>query len=419
LEIGFMPSGTCDGKAQSTVSSAGQWEIITSYREAEEILRRSSEFLAEGGRGVEAAEFVHDTLIDLDGRDHLMHRRLLTRVTASARIRHYQSEMLDTSVDDCLDACRQASADSRPVALNLVDLARRVFWQLGAQIIGIDDVTEPEAVELLERTVLPFGEAAVVLFSLKDHDTVVRAARDAKEEFRRIFYEPSRNRRQNLLTESSSETEVPDDVLSTMLRAYPNPSDDDFVLRQCMHILSATVSNTVATTSHTIAELERWLQLHPEDRPMATSEEFLSQVVAETIRMHRTGSPFLLRVTSTEIELTASGRRIAAGTTVALDLRIVSKDPEIFGDDAGIFNPKREISGARIKGYGLGFGSGPHVCLGKPMIVDDSGRNGAGIVVRVVKRLLEAGLYIDPAHQAVREQHGGDRYTYFPVLLPA
>jgi hypothetical protein len=52
------------------------------------------------------------------------------------------------------------------------------------------------------------------------------------------------------------------------------------------------------------------------------------------------------------------------------------RDPEVFGDDAGSFNPHRSIP-ADAPPYGLGFGSGPHMCAGRSFVLGWHGTDGA------------------------------------------
>jgi cytochrome P450 len=398
------------------------YTIVSAYREAEEILRRQDVFVAQGGRGEQAVEFVHDTLIDLDGEAHAVQRRLLTKAVSPGNISKYEV-ILDHAVDRHLGECTARQPDDgSAVTFDLVEFSRRIFWHFGARMVGIDDIDGQDRLDRLEALAVPALEGVTVLFSLKDHDEVVRVAREASAQFRNEFYLASRDRRLGMLERIAfgglDESELPADMLSLLLRAHPDSAHDAAVMRQCLVVLGASVSSTVSLLCHGLAELEAWLKAHPEDTGRIQDHRFIARLMDETIRLHRTGSPYTTRRATAEVTLVATGRRIAQDAQVAVDLRQVSRDPVVFGADADRFNLDREVSDHRAKGYGLGFGAGPHICLAKRMIVSDhADQSGPRILDLVLARLLRAGVWLDPDDSAIREPHGADRFSYFPVAI--
>ena len=400
-----------------TLTTDEGYVVVDAYHEIAEVLRRQKEFVAQGGRGADATEFVHDTLVDLDGAEHAAQRRLLTKVVSPSLLRGYERS-LSEALEGYLAEYRAAGAGQDVVRFDLVELARRTFWHLGARMVGIDDVEEPDRLRRLQEVVIPAGEGVTVLFSRKDHGEVVGSARAAVEAFRREFYLPSRRRRHELLARPDRADELPTDMLTLLLRAHPEPEHDEAVMRQCLVVVGASVSSTVSITCHAMAEHTAWLKAHPEDLPHATSDAFLARVVNETIRLHRTGSPYLIRTATEDAELRTSGRVIRKGTAVALDLRRASRDRAIFGEDADVFDPYRAVHDRRARGYGLGFGSGPHVCLAKRMIVaDEANAENSRLLDSILRTLLRAGVRRDPDSPPVAEPHGADRFASFPVVL--
>jgi len=100
-------------------------------------------------------------------------------------------------------------------------------------------------------------------------------------------------------------------------------------------------------------------------------------------------------VALTDIEL--AGRTIAAGETVALSLQTANRDARRF-DDPDTLDIHRNATGH------LGFGYGPHQCLGQQL---------ARVEMRValpalVSRFPELRLAVAP--DAVPLRHGADVY---------
>ena len=137
--------------------------------------------------------------------------------------------------------------------------------------------------------------------------------------------------------------------------------DEDDLLRECIFFLVASASTTTHSAPHTLLELDHWFGEHPEDLARSSHLGFLQRAVSEALRLHPP-VPALLRLALADVVL-STGRRIAAGEALALDLNAVNRDPEVFGDDADRFDPDR-THGARTHPYGLSFGSGPHTCPG-------------------------------------------------------
>jgi hypothetical protein len=120
----------------------------------------------------------------------------------------------------------------------------------------------------------------------------------------------------------------------------------------------------------------------------------------------------------------AGGRSIPGGKDIFIDLKAVNTDVEVFGPDAEQFNPHRDLP-AGVKPYAHAFGGGAHKCIGRPLATSHdtldaaSSEDGAlGAVVRVIRRLLELGVQLDPANPpTMRTGNRQERYVTFPILL--
>lgn len=106
---------------------------------------------------------------------------------------------------------------------------------------------------------------------------------------------------------------------------------------------------------------------------------YLEAVIKEGLRMHPPVGNILERVVPTSGLTLRDGRVIAPGTIVGMNQWVISRDKEIYGDDADVFRPERWLRGddeaigayeARLKMMkegDLGFGGGNRICTGRHM----------------------------------------------------
>jgi hypothetical protein len=72
----------------------------------------------------------------------------------------------------------------------------------------------------------------------------------------------------------------------------------------------------------------------------------------------------------------------------------------VFGEDSELFDPYRE--GQAVKPWGLTFGAGEHLCIGRPLVTGVSARTDgiddgtAGTLVVMLNALYESGMVLDP-----------------------
>src|SRR5262249_51801014 len=156
-------------------------------------------------------------------------------------------------------------------------------------------------------------------------------------------------------------TQLSGDLITTMILASHGKPDAELILRETMVFFTASVNNPIHQTVFALEDLHHWLADHPEDVARLNEDMFYSRCVQETLRLHRTGNPCLLRQVERDFEL-KSGRRFKAGDRVALYIGIANTEEGVFGPDAKRFNPHREIPKG-LKPFGLGFGGGNHLCI--------------------------------------------------------
>src|SRR5262249_40408472 len=160
-----------------------------------------------------------------------------------------------------------------------------------------------------------------------------------------------------------------------------------------------------------LLELERWLEDNPEHNEQLTEREFLTGVVAETLRLHPS-SPYLFRVAREDIKL-RSGVAIPKGRVACCMVYDANRDTATFGDNAATFDPYRPQSGT-MHPYGLAFGMGRHLCIGFPVVVGSRGVDG--VEVEVLHALLAAGVRTDPNAGAALVDHPyRESFESYPV----
>jgi cytochrome P450 len=383
--------------------------VLSSYPEVKEIL--TSDAFQQASKA-ESHDFVGATVLTMDGNEHFARRRLLSHLMRRATLERFERDVLDPTIDRCLAAARAQGA------VDLVRLGRTIFLQLAAATIGLDGITTQEDTDNLAGYLYPLIEGTTVEWSTRDHAEVIAEGIVAKEAYRDTLLRPAMERRRALVRQAIEDGDeaaeaVPVDLLTLMLGHAEQ--DEDAVVREAVLFLVASTLNNAGTITHAVDEVHRWLADHPQDRGLLTEDGFLEQVVHETLRVRQI-TPALIRRATRRIVL-GSGREVQAGETFALNVGSANHDPTVWGADADRFNPHRSVP-AGEKPYGLAFGTGVHVCLGRPLVLGTyTDASGAGMVVRLLRRLFEAGVRPDPARPATRASSRQDRFETYPVLL--
>ena len=119
-----------------------------------------------------------------------------------------------------------------------------------------------------------------------------------------------------------------------------------------------------------------------------------------------------------------SGRKIEQGTRVVIDLATINRDPAIFGDDAGSFDPNRTPTVDSVAPWGLSFGQGMHACIGQELAAGllersaETAEHEYGLVAVAVQAMIDRGVRPDP-HDAPTMDTATKRpyWSRYPVLL--
>ena len=307
-----------------------------------------------------------DVLLTLHGEAHKARRHLALRVFRRDFARYYEREVFPKVCTDALTTLvRAGDAD-------IVRFGQQVTMNLTADFAGIDrprrDAGETAALLALVRK---FGEGATLVHSTRDHAQVRAEVRTALAEFEREFLAASIARRRALLDAvaagTADDTTLPRDILTVLLRNEDRvPLPHAVLTREIAFYLQAGSHSTANALVHTLHELFCWCACEPAQRArLQTDALYLQRAVHESLRLHP-ASPVAWRRALKPCAL-PDGTPVAAGDRVVLDLAAANCDTTVFGTDAHQFNPERVITQPRAYPFGLTFGTGVHLCLGRDL----------------------------------------------------
>lgn len=371
----------------------------------------------------EGAVIMKDVLLTLHGEEHRQRRLLEFGVFRRNFFKYYETEIFIPTLEQTI------RGDLNAGQAELVDLSYRVTMNLTADFAGIDrpEGSREETLRLL-RLVEIFSQGATVVHSNRDKDEVREEVRAALEEFSPHFLDPSVERRRALIAEVEAgrapEESLPRDVLTVILRnGDPEDFPPDLLRREIAFYLQAGAHSTANSTVHSFHDIWQWRRDHPEDAArMERDPIFLQRCVHESLRLHP-ASPVSVRKAICPHRL-ENGSELETGDTVTLDLYHANRDTSLFGEDAEVFNPHREIPSG-TNPFGFTFGIGTHSCLGRDLDGGVVPRKGAdaethqyGIVTRLVWRLLSEGarpVADDPPTEAAYTQR--PNWGRYPVIF--
>ena len=268
------------------------------------------------------------------------------------------------------------------------------------------------------------GRGSQIEWSTEGHDEVVREILAVRDQFAEAFYEASVQRRRAQVARRDAreldDADLPRDLLTLMYANWNNDWGEHVPFHEATLFLVAAVDTTAHETPHVVRHLDEWVAAHPEDRHLLDDPEFLRRAVYESIRLHLT-APALIRKAACPVNL-SSGEHVSTGEQVACVFTGANRAESVFGSDAETFDPRRDTGSPYP--WGLGFGGGVHMCVGRPLVVGlprtERSEGTAGSMVRILRALYAAGIALDPEDPpSYSEASHQDFYARFPVLLRA
>ena len=382
--------------------------VITDYEEAGEVLRHVK--LYSEPLHPTQVPFAADTLVTLNGAEHVFRRRIINRLVRPNALEHYRQEITLPTLARRLHQLRSNPGPDGQFRTDLVTFSKLTFVHFAAVLIGLEAPTEEADLELEEIVEgLHLGEHARILAG--DWDHYAEEGMKAMRALEQKYFTPSLSR---CPVDHHIDADKDDLSLLSLLANHVDKawSDHDLALREVVVLFLAAVESTANLVTQTIHELNRWLISHPSDRSVIGDMEFLSKVVQEAVRLYP-ANPYRARVAIEDVALETTGRPIKKGQTVAAVLALANRDTKVFGPDATEFNPHRHVPPARPR-YGLSFGAGQHQCIGLRVVL---GNSGVGTHAHVLKELLAAGVRPDPDRSPKMEPSSRGVFSSYPVLF--
>lgn len=397
--------------------------VISSFAEANEVLK-SKDIIQGNHTGRIGEPILGGTLMTLEGEPHFERRRMENTLFRRALLVVYEDLFLTPELQARLNRLRSDAGVL--VQAELVSLTRTALQVIAAKVIGLE-VREEKDIERLCWYAQVFGDAGQVEWIQTRQDEVLSRALVAKQEFIEELYEPAKRDRLALLAQRNEgmlhESELPHDLLMMLVtHGEVEGWDEEQAIRETiLYVVGGSITITQSCI-HTVWQLLEWLDAHPEDLDRIDDPSFIDRTVNETLRLYPPATALIRRATS---DLTLStGLRIRKGEYVVVDLAASNRDCSFFGEDAGIFDPHRK-SVERAKPYGLAFGAGPHMCIGRPLATglrgtEESQAAPRGVVATVVAEFLAAGIVLDYERPRImNDATVRHEFVEFPVLFSA
>ncbi len=192
-----------------------------------------------------------------------------------------------------------------------------------------------------------------------------------------------------------------DDVISTVVHGEIDgrPLRDD----EKMSLLLQLTFGGLHTTGAVIAGALLWLARHPEDRVRLREQPELMRTATEEFIRHVTPVPHSIRTAAKDTEL--AGCPISAGDKVMFGLGPANYDERMFP------NPD-DVDLARFPNRHMGFGAGPHRCIGSHL-------GKTGVRIGIEEFLAAFADFEVEDHWALRWTSGeGRSLTTLPLRVP-
>jgi cytochrome P450 len=405
--------GVCPAHAENVPLPLDQsLPRTTSYEEGVAVLKSaafSSNIFDEN------AELLGGTLLGSDGERHRSLKRVEGALFSSGHLEYYEKSILGRVMVEELETAKLGSRNADgAVQVDLIPFVRRMALRISAHVVGLDDV-DAEHLTTLTGMLGQLADGILIQWSTRDHAEVMREALQTKQEFWDQFVQNALARRRALHAEGKLEKK---DLLSVIVADKTLSWSDDEILKESMLYMAAAAFTTSTAVTHSIAELLAWFSEHPEDRALDRDKDFLRVAAMESLRVHP-GRHVLIRSCIQDSTM-PDGRPVSKGEYVLVDCLKANMDSTAYGDDVESFDPHRVPAKGALP-YGLSFGAGRHLCLGKPLVLGTPDGRGSdvrdGTVTLLLSGLFGAGVAADPEQSPVRPDSVHDRYESYPVLL--
>lgn len=364
----------------------------------------------------EHGNMMEGTVLMLDSDLHRERRRVENPLFRIERLSALEQQEFPEVIATTLDELAHPADD-------LMRLGGLLATVLSARIAGVDfDERDAEQRELLVDLLRILAQGEAIDASAEEPEAVKARVQQALAVFEVAFYASSVKRRQ-----AAAPGEAPSDLLTVLLGAAHQTVghlSEQTVRNETAFFFEAgahTSSQSLANTLHYVLD---WVTAEGAPAPGGVMDRALLQrCVHEALRLRPT-NPLVRRraIRDTTVE----GRPIREGQVVLVNTYAANRDPSVYGDDAEVYNPLRELPPSGLS-YGLSFGAGIHQCIGRTLAIgippraEPSVSENVGIVTLMAEALLRRGVRRDPQRPPVEDAASlrWTRWSTYPVLLDA
>ncbi len=362
------------------------------------------------------------TLSVLHGAEHRERRRMENRLFRRDMFELYENELFPDIVAHTLDSYVD------PVESDLMEIGGLVSVVLACRTAGIDfDWNSLPDRQRLRYFLHEFALGGAIDSAKGDPEVIKARMREVFGEFRSEFLTDSRESRSFTVKRRTAgeRVELLYDILTTLLVNQPTSGmSTDLIERESTLFFSAGAHTSTQTLTNTAHHLFEWCRENPEDRERVVSDPaFAQRSVHEALRVRPT-NPGILRRALVDTEV--AGRTVGKGVVCVLDTISANTDPEVYGHDAHLFNPNREVPDG-IPPYGMSFGAGMHFCIGRTLAVGLPQRRGVappanhlyGMVPIALQAVFRRGVGPHPQKPGVPDTktRRWTRWLSYPVVF--
>ncbi len=353
-----------------------------------------------------AKEVLGNALVSLHGAEHRARRAAENPLFRGESLARYEVDVLRPSIGEAF-----AELTPGPDGRAFVDVppfVTELILNISLVLIGIDRRERADR-HTIFGLIDPLIAAHEVEWTTGDPAPAVERAMAANHTFWAEYVEPAYRRRQAAI-HGGGWTEAPD--LLSVLAAHDETIDDKTVGQEAALYLIASVLTTSNTITNTIELLLGWLEDHPEDRAriLDPADDFLLRSIEETLRLRPPIKPLLLRVASGETPV--CGHAVAAGEVVGANIPAAHHDPEVYPDRPDEFDPLREPA-VEVRRTHYSFGDGPHLCIGRPLVIGDQSAGTVGDAVMIARAFFERDVRRDETREPRLASSTRRRYVEF------
>ena len=341
------------------ITHEGTWVFLTNPGAAQKVFKGDPRLLHAGEANVVLLPVLgSQSLLLLDGNEHMAQRKLMLPSFHGQRLRRYEQTMADV-------AARELERWQVGIPFATWPTMQRITLEVIVRtVFGVQQDERLRRISEAVRHVLAWGtdprRMAMVAALGPRRIAEIRAFRRVLEPADAMLYEEIRRRR------SAPDLAERDDVLSLLLQARHedgSPMSDKELRDELMTLLTAGHETTATSLAWALEALAR----HPaaltrlrEEVLEGDGDAYLDAVVKETLRL-RPVVGLVLRRLMEPMEI--GGHLLPAGANVAPCIYLLHRRPDLYPEPRA-FRPERFLDRPAGTYTWIPFGGGVRRCLG-------------------------------------------------------